>query len=47
MEEIIIICPWCQSATSVYDYEDELRCSSCRRIITENDLEDATVKEGD
>ena len=47
MEEVdlkLIACPWCQSVTEIPDDTEEILCSICHRIITEEDIEDAEVK---
>lgn len=45
MEEELIVCPWCLSATSVGEDEIEFKCFICERIITEEDIEEAELKE--
>lgn len=44
MEELII-CPWCQSVTSVPEDVNEHHCSSCRNIIKEEDIEESEKEE--
>ena len=44
MEELII-CPWCKTVTTVGEEENEVQCSICQRIITEEDLEEAVQQE--
>jgi len=40
MEELII-CPWCKAAISFSEEENEVQCSICQRVITQEDLEEA------
>lgn len=44
MDELII-CPWCLSAISVGEEENEVQCSICQRIITVEDLEEAEERQ--
>lgn len=34
-----IICPWCFAVIEINDAETPLTCNTCRRIITNEDLE--------
>ena len=43
MEEQIV-CPWCQTLTTVNE-DSEVHCTNCNRLITEEDLEYAAQQD--
>ncbi len=43
----LIICPWCLGAMVLIDNGEEKICPICRRVINEEDIEEAVLKEED